>query len=321
MTLKRIALFFRMVVRRSGHACAKVPPHALHVWLTASKRCLDRAPPPVPPHRHSCPCPSAPATCRRRASPRLCLPLCTLRRPYRRSAPAVRRRSSSRSRGALNCRCRYARSGDPTAVRLRRCGAGHRPGFAARRSAAAAACAPAAPPLSRSGSTRRPSSRCHGLSIYRCRCTRSGGPTAVPLQQYAQTVIWCHGLSICCYCCARSGDRTAVPLRRRGANRRPNAGARRSATAAARAPTPLSPFCSGGSVPTVVPVPRRVNLLLPLHALRRPHRRSALAVRCRPSSRHRVALICRCRCARSGDPTAVRLRRRGADRRPCPAAR
>ena len=79
MTLKRIALFFRMVVRRSGHACAKVPPHALHVWLTASKRCLDRAPPPVPPHRHSCPCPSAPATCRRRASPRLCLPLCTLR--------------------------------------------------------------------------------------------------------------------------------------------------------------------------------------------------------------------------------------------------
>ena len=41
-------------------------------------------------------------------------------------------RSSSRSRGALNCHCRYARSGDPTTVRLRRRGADHRPGFAAR---------------------------------------------------------------------------------------------------------------------------------------------------------------------------------------------
>ena len=117
------------------------------------------------------------------------LPLCALRRPCRPSAPPARRQPSSRHRSALICRWRCARSGDPTAVRLRRRGADHRPGFAARRSAAAAACVPAALPLSRSGSTRRPSSRCHGLSICRCRCTRSGGPTAVPLQQYAQTVI------------------------------------------------------------------------------------------------------------------------------------
>ena len=350
MTLKRIALFFRMVVRRSGHACAKVPPHALHVWLTASKRCLDRAPPPVPPHRHPCPCPSAPATCRRRASPRLCLPLCTLRRPYRRSAPAVRRRSSSRSRGALNCRCRYARSGDPTAVRLRRCGADHRPGFAARRSAAAAACAPAAPPLSRSGSTRRPSSRCHGLSIYRCRCTRSGGPTAVPLQQYAQTVILvprlvdlllllralrrpycrsapaarrqpsskCRSASICHCRCTRSNNPVAVLLRRLGADRCPGTTARQSSAAAARAPATPPPFCSGSAVPTVLPAPRRVDLPLPLRALRRSYRRSAPAARCRPSSLSRGALICHCRCVRSGDPVAFPLRRHGANHRPMP---
>ena len=53
-------------------------------------------------------------------------------------------------------------------------------------------------------------------------------------------------------------------LRRRGANRRPNAAARRSAAAAAHAPTTLSPFRFGGAVPTVVPVPRRVDLPLPL---------------------------------------------------------
>ena len=78
----------------------------------------------------------------------------------------------------------------------------------------------------------------------------------------------------------RSGDPAALPLRRRGTDRRPGTAARRSAdTAAARAPATLPPFRSGGAVPTVVPVPQRVNLLLPLRALRQPRRRSAPAAR------------------------------------------
>ena len=111
----------------------------------------------------------------------------------------------------------------------------------------------------------------------------------------------------------RSGDPTASPA------------ALRSVAAAVRAPATqppfLPPFRSGGAVPTVVPTPQRVDLPLALRTLRRPYRRSAPAVRRRPSSRHRGAEICRCRCARSVDPAALPLRRRGANRRPDAAAR
>ena len=59
------------------------------------------------------------------------LPLRALRRTYRRFAPAVRRRPSSRSRGASICRCHCVLSGDPTALPLRWLGADRRPDAAA----------------------------------------------------------------------------------------------------------------------------------------------------------------------------------------------
>ena len=185
------------------------------------------------------------------------------------------------------------------------------PAFAARQSAAAAACAPAALPLSRSGSTRRPSSRCHGLSICRCRwrrCRRSA--PAMRCRPSSQS----RGTSICRCRCARSVDPTALPLRRRGAERRLGAPAHRSVAGTARAPATLPPFRSGTASPTIVPVrgasvltvvqtPQRVDLPLPLRALRRTYRRCAPAVRRRPSSRSHGASIFRCHCARSGGGT------------------
>ena len=207
------------------------------------------------------------------------LPLWVLQRRCRRSAPAMRCRPSSQSRGTSICRCHCARSVDPTALPLRRRGADRRLDAAAHRSAAGAARAPANPPPFRSGSAsptivpvrgasvltvvptpqrvdlplllralrrtyrrstpavrRRPSSRSRGASIYRCHC-------------------------------ALSGDPTALPLRRLGADRRPDAAARRSAAAAARAPATLSLLHSGSAAPNNVLVPRGDNLPLPLCAL------------------------------------------------------
>ena len=77
-------------------------------------------------------------------------------------------------------------------------------------------------------------------------------------------------------------------------------------------------------------MPQCVVLTLPLRALWRPCRRSALAARCRTSSQCRGASICRCSCARSGDqltsssenergavPSGIRTKLRGSNVRGC----
>ena len=202
----------------------------------------------------------------------------------------VRPRESARASQALIASpTRTALATAPSASRRR--GADHCPGAAARRSAPAAALAPAMPHRrSALAVRRRPSSGHYGASI--CRC-----------------------------CCARSGDPVAFSLRRRGADRCPGTAAPRSAAAATRAPAALPPFHSGSAAPTDVLVPRGADLPLPLCALRPPCCSPAPAARCRQSSRCHSALISCCHCARSGDPAAVPLWRRGAERRPGAAER
>ena len=166
------------------------------------------------------------------------LPLWVLQRRCRRSAPAMRCRPSSQSRGTSICRCHCARSVDPTALPLRRRGADRRLDAAAHRSAAGAARAPANPPPFRSGSASPTIVPVRGASVLTVVPTPQRVYLPLPLGALRQT---CH--------------RSAPVVRRRPSFR-----------------------SRGASVPTVVPTLQHIDLLLPLCAFRRTHRRSAPAV-------------------------------------------
>ena len=184
------------------------------------------------------------------------------------------------------------RSGDPISLPLRRRSADRRPDTAARRSAAAVVGSPATLPPFRSSDavpTVVPVSRHIDLPLPLRALCRPYRPSAQAARCRASSR--CRSASICRWHCARSGDPTTVPLRhcvadyrpgprRVSADRRPDTAARRSAAAAARAPANLPSLRSGSASPTVVPVPRRVDLPLPLHALRRRYR-AGTGDRCR----------------------------------------
>ena len=117
---------------------------------------------------------------------------------------------------------------------------------------------------------------------------------------------------------ARISQRTAARPRPAPAGTSPRTAARPRLTPAGIGPHTAArislctaawpPFCSGSAASNVVPVRWRVDLPLPLRALRRPCRRSAPALRRRLLSWHRSASVCRYCCARSSNPAAVPLR-------------